>query len=583
MTSTPLATELHLPLDGDALAPGRAEIVKVDTALESWRDAGFDLTAAVGEVVDNSVEAAATRIRIRTYPEASNAAKKIEAMAFADDGNGIGPEILANVLSLGFSTRYNQRNGLGRFGVGLKLAALSHAKRLDIYTRTPGSNRVWHAFLDLQLIAEHKQKVIERNELDDFPAEYADLMIDGHGEPLPSGTLVVWSKIDRLESGGRYKNDLKQRLAELQYFLARAYRRFIDTGLRIELNNRVITLHDPTFQLENPRVEDKLGKDVRGELISRDTIDIDGELVTVTVALVPSELIQARGKGDAGIVKDLHIPDNEGKISFLRQGREINYELVPRMLPDGGKAWGDRYIGIEVEFPATLDEYFQVRHVKRGVVPVDKLWQELKKVLHRPVMAARKKYKERWDAIEEETRRIGEDHSTATDVVAKVDQTAPRGRAGSGMSTQQAQQKVDEVIEELQIDAKAEPDKAKQVRETIARLPISIVDSTWPGKELFDITHLNGQAILKLNHGHPFVREIYDAVKNAADQPADEVDAAEAIRLLRKVELGLELVLLAYAKAENMHRDPDLAYSDLRSHWGQFAASYVRSALKDFD
>lgn len=557
----------------------KADIVKVDTALESWRDAGFDLTTAVGEVVDNSVEARATLIKINTYP-AGASPKRIEAIAFADDGIGIDPDILPNVLSIGFSTRYNKRDGLGRFGVGLKLATLSHAKRLDVYTKTDGSPGVWHSYLDLEMVSTGDQSEISRQQLDGFPEDYADMMTDAQGRLLSSGTLVVWSKIDRLESGGKFKTDLKQRLYELQKFLARAYRKFIDQGVKIELNSRLIDLHDPTFQLENARLTKRLGRDVRGDIISRDEIEIDGHKVYLTVTVAPEGLNEGRGKGDSQIAKDFNIPENESKVSFLRQGREINYEFPPYLLP-GGRTWGDRYMGIEVEFPAALDEYFQVRHVKRGVQPVDKLRQELKEKLRLPVTAARKKYQQRWDEIDQADRKIGEDHGPEQDAVAKAEETAPRGRAGADLSSEQVDEKVNEVVEQLQLDAEAEPEKVEKLKEAIRRLPISIVDSVWPGKELFDITHLNAKAIIKLNHGHPFFKEIYDPIRDAIDGAGIDASTEDAMRLLRRAETGITLLLMAYAKAENMNKDPDLAYSELRSHWGTSTAAYINTARKD--
>ncbi|MGB4312017.1 MAG: hypothetical protein ACOX0L_07335 [Natronincolaceae bacterium] len=45
---------------------GKGELIKVETALESMRDSGFDLSTAVGEVVDNSIEAGAQYIKILT-------------------------------------------------------------------------------------------------------------------------------------------------------------------------------------------------------------------------------------------------------------------------------------------------------------------------------------------------------------------------------------------------------------------------------------------------------------------------------------------------------------------------------------
>lgn len=589
--SAPATSSSTAQDDASAPAAPTAQIVQVDKALESWRDAGFDLTAAVGEVIDNSIEAAATHIRVRTYPKGDKP-KVIDTIAFSDDGIGIEAEVLPHVLSLGFSTRYGQRNGLGRFGVGLKLAALSHSRRIDIYTCQSSEANVRHAWLDLDAIAEGTQTYIVSEVLEQFPEEHQDLMLNTRGEQYESGTLVVWSNVDRLKSGGRFRTDLAQQLSQVQTFIARAYRKFLDKGVNVEFNGRAITLHDPTFQLDNPRANAKSGKPVRGEIIAQDDIDLDGHKVTVTVTSVPDDLIQPRGQGDNQIARDLHIPENQGRISFLRQGREINYDQVAKMFPSGVE-YGDRYIGIEVEFPATLDEYFQVRHVKRGVVPVDKLRTELRNKLKRPIEAARKRYRSRWDLMEIEARKIADDHDLAARAAATAEQTAPRGKAGAELTDEQQRERVDKVVDDLTSDLEQDaargphPEDAKEraaavadkVREAIEELPITLVDRTWPGKELLDITHLNGKAIVALNHGHPFVREVYDAARAMATQSADEVDPAEAVRFARKVEVGIDVLLMAYAKAENMHRDPETQFSDLRMYWGQSAAAYVSEAF----
>jgi hypothetical protein len=51
--------------------------------------------------------------------------------------------------------------------------------------------------------------------------------------------------------------------------------------------------------------------------------------------------------------------------------------------------------------------------------------------------------------------------------------------------------------------------------------------------------------------------------------------------VLERIVAGLDVLFMAYAKAENMHEDPDLAYGDLRSYFGQFAAAYTNELLKD--
>src|SRR5687768_3988207 len=120
-----------------------AELIKADTALRSFRDGGYILADAVGEMVDNSQQSGATKIHINWKVSESVAGsgkskaaqRQVEWFAVGDDGSGIPAELLAHVLTVGFSTRYGNRDGIGRFGVGFKLASISQAKRIEIYTR----------------------------------------------------------------------------------------------------------------------------------------------------------------------------------------------------------------------------------------------------------------------------------------------------------------------------------------------------------------------------------------------------------------------------------------------------------------
>jgi hypothetical protein len=81
----------QLVLDGQE-TEAKADLIQVDRALESWRDAGYDLPAALGEVVDNSIEAGAKTIRIEAVKGQSERGRRgkgsIEAIAVSDDGTG---------------------------------------------------------------------------------------------------------------------------------------------------------------------------------------------------------------------------------------------------------------------------------------------------------------------------------------------------------------------------------------------------------------------------------------------------------------------------------------------------------------
>lgn len=565
-------------------ARSTASLIQVDTALNSMRDSGFDLTAAAGEPIDNSVEAGASIIRV--LPDFDTKKRKIDRLVFADNGRGIDPQILAPVLSMGYSTRYNERGSLGRFGVGLKLAGLSLGTRIDVYSRHRADEPIHHAYIDLEEIKKKQQTAIEAVPVDDWPSEYEDLMFDGDDE-FETGTLVIFGDIDRLTSGGDYGTSLDEKISGLRTFIARAYRKFLDKGLVIQLAGKPVSLLDPLFLLDNPRIIRRYKDvDVRGTVIDEDELEIaDGHCIRVTVTIVPEQFRPKQGTGGledhlGRDIREFDIADSAGKISMVRNGREINYDIVPRLLPAGVDKV-DRYIGIEVEFPAELDEFFQVRNVKRGAVPVDKLRNELREWLKKPVNVARKIIREHWNEVEIKERAGTSDHNDATDAAARAEKTSPHGQAGQDLTLEEVEQIISDTLTDLHLEEGQDDDEVIQkLREQITTKPITIADASWPGKELFEISHLNGKAILKLNHRHPFLSQVYDPLKEIAKNGLDGRDENDILELARKAELAIDVLFLAYAKAENMHRHPDEQYDNLRSFWGQFTHAYLREALK---
>lgn len=571
----------------NVLKDHRAPLTLESQALESSRDSGFDLSAAVGEPVDNSWEAGGSIIRIQTVEDSDGSVTNI---GIADNGSGIPIDILPNVLSVGYSSRYNSRTGLGRFGMGLKLAGLSQGRRAEVYTQPRGESTVYRTLMDLDDVRDHKQHDLFVEDVGAWPEDFEHLMRHPQtDEPFTHGTLVVWRKVDRLRRGGPYGEGVDQRIAELTKFLARAYRKFIDTGMYIELDGRELTLHDPLFLMNNPRVVKRFGKDVRAQIIQDGEFKIDGHAVQWTVALLPQEMRKVQGAGGrdnkkSEDFKDLYIPDNVGKVSILRNDREIYYDVIPRLLPSGVDKI-DRYIGIEVSFPAQLDEYFQVRNVKRGAEPVSKLREELKKVLKNPVLAARKEIRRYWrEVAQQETIETGDSHLMAHRTVAQFDRTAPKGQAGFKDPSQEAVNKaMDEIYVDmgLDIDDPADQEKAKWIRESFNERALTVLDAAWPGKELFDITHLHGKAIVKFNTRHPFFTEIITPLKAMAALDPEDLIIDDVPDLLKNVSNGIDLLLLAYAKAENMHSDPEEAYGQLRSDWGVFTNGLIREFVRN--
>ena len=250
------------------------------------------------------------------------------------------------------------------------------------------------------------------------------------------------------------------------------------------------------------------------------------------------------------------------------------------MLPSGVQV-GDRYIGIEVSFPAELDEYFQVRNVKRGAEPVSRLRDELRRWVRRPVLRARKAIRLHWNEVEvaERNESGGGRSSSVGAAVDSAEQDAPKGQAGQNVTPEQEARVVNDILEDLEIDAELDPSHAEEVRGRIRTQPLTILDASWPGRELMDIEHLNGRAVLKLNHRHPFIREIYDPIREIAGGAIDDQDSEKMYDLLQRTSVALDLLFLSYAKAENLHVDTD-PFESLRSYWGQHLQAYLKELAK---
>ncbi len=563
----------------------RADLIQVDRALDSMRDAGFDLTAAIGEPLDNSIEAEATLMRVQSV--FSRGKKTIDSIIIADNGIGIDPTQMHHVLSMGYSTRYGQRQGLGRFGVGLKLAGLSLGERIDIYSKQTNNPTIYHSHIDLEEIREGEQTHITTTEAEGWPAEAAKLMSGRDGRPFASGTVVVFGKIDRLSSGGTYGTSLDEKLSDLRKFIARAYRTYIDTGRVFELDGKVISLHDPLFLRDNPRIISRYKQlDPRGELIEETDLEIDGHKVHVAVTIVPKEFRPRQGAGGEVDFKGQDIREfqinyeNTAKISILRNGREIYYNIVPRLLEGGRNDKVLRYVAIEVSFPAELDEYFQVRHVKRGAEPVSKLRDQLRDWLKAPVKQALRQVRAAWKEHETRQRLENGEHSGSMDTAAKVAPSLPKGLAGRGTTAEEEEKVVQETAADMGLDADNDAPEIEKLREQIKNKPITLLDGQWPGKEFLEIRHLNGKSVVKINHRHAFFDKVYAPLKKVADEGAEGLEHEELTDLALRAQSAIDLLFMGYARAEGMYEDPE-RFDDLRTYWGMFTEALLREKFKD--
>lgn len=546
----------------------RIPAVMTGHALRSLRDSGYSLAAALGEPIDNSIEAGAHTISILLLDNVGRFAKKrVHQIAMIDDGCGMDEVTLQRYPVIGYSTRYMSTKTIGKYGVGAKLAALNFCKRIDVWSRMSADEPWKYVFLDLAELenqeANNEDVGIDPPTERPIPSEISKYM------PIGGGTLVLWSQVDRLEEG-RLAEDANTLRLELESELSRIFRYFLNGGIRIALNDKPLVAHDPLFLMSDSWAEKIMEEHgippEKARIIANEPITLDGSTAYLKVTVYPKGVVRERGKGGDKVAKKLHIPENEGALSFVRLNREISYTNVPKILPFGVTE-KDRFIGIEVSFSPELDDYFGVRNVKRGAEPHDKLRREIRKQLDNFIREARKDIDEMWGEAQKRTRAKEGEHGAAESAAREVDKVMPRSRAKGPESEDEKQRILDDLARDVGIEN--EKDKAEYL-ERKRGLPFVIESVDFPGTNFIDIRHLDGQVIIRLNTRHRFYREMWEPLKDVAEAAPEVVSLEAATSAARRTIEALTLLLISYGKAESMHEHPQEQYGDLRTFWGQF-------------
>jgi hypothetical protein len=207
--------------------------------VEGLRDTGYEFTTAVADIVDNSIAAEATDVRIRIGRTLDEGVE----VSIADNGTGMDREGLLFAMKYGSPERPHAKS-LGKFGLGLKTASTSMARQLTVLTRW-ADDSVHEAVWDLDHVAETDRWMVQ------LPSPTAvDLGLLEEAAESGTGTVVIWRKVDRLV--GRQKlteNAIQKQIDLLRSHLALTYVRYLrgEAGqqINIRLNGVPIEPWDP--------------------------------------------------------------------------------------------------------------------------------------------------------------------------------------------------------------------------------------------------------------------------------------------------------------------------------------------------
>ncbi len=339
--------------------------------MQSLRSVGYTTSAALADLVDNSIAAEARTVAIRF------ATTPTPFVAIIDDGHGMDETTLIAAMRFGSRDPRDPRTGmdLGRFGLGLKTASLSQCRRVVVCSLSGGELSL--ASWDVDECERRGSWWLGRPDRSAIPGEVLDLL-SAQGR----GTAVVWQNLDRLMAtgGSDPHRAIEVAIEDAADHLAMVFHRFlageIGPGLEITINNRPL-----------PRLDPFLEGHVRGQMLHSETFTIDGQKVTVSPFVLPfpsrlrpAELDRAGGRESLKTGHGFYV---------YRGGRLVVPGGWFRIVPSDDLV---RLARVRVDVPVELDHIWKVDIRKTIVEPPPALRPHLKRIVGDVTLRSRRVY-----------------------------------------------------------------------------------------------------------------------------------------------------------------------------------------------
>jgi len=431
--------------------------------MEALRELGYDSYSSILDILDNCIDAHATKIDIEIGEEKGDIVITID-----DDGTGMDKETLSEALRLGSDTE-REAGDLGKFGMGLVTASIGLSQQVEVLTKENEGRLLFGGF-DLEQIATENRFVkwvgpAAREQIASFLRE--------------KGTRVRLSKTDRISNRNAttFANTLRPRVGQV-------FRKFLKSGTTIRVNGRAVEPIDP-LMLSDPKT-----------LLVLDTeIEVDGKGSAI-LRVVDLPDFGAAGNKSAGI-----IPQNSG-FYIIRNNREImeahTFDFYKKH-PDFS------HFRAELSFDGSLDAHFHTDVKKMTIHPSQSFLDKLRQATQALITESGRQGRARANVDKGQI-----DHSTAEANITRraplipkpkalIERRMPRGRKGIHPSGDGEKPRTPHVTN----------------LKTVSGLKVAFNEGDYGEQSPFYLVKQEGRTItVTYNREHPFWREF---LEHAAD------------------------------------------------------------------
>ena len=343
--------------------------------LKGLRAIGYSFSTAVADIIDNSITAEATEVRIYSDP-----LDEEPYFVIFDNGYGMNYQELKNAMLFGSNRedKVDCEEDLGRFGLGLKSASLSQCKKFTVISKKYGRiNGMSYDMDEIEKTNSWDLIILDEKEITKYP--YFEKL-----SMIKSGTLVIWNKFDKIESesGNNFENSFRATIADMKKHIEYVFHRFY-SSIDIYVNEKRIEKRDPFLE-----------SSLKGQHGRKTEIKVPG--CDRTIDVIPHTLPYANTltqdeKALLGNPKSIY--DEQG-FYIYRNKRLIYWGNWMHM---GYKSELNKLARIQIDMPSDLDEMWMLDVKKSSAKIPDVIKEQIRSAIEESTIKSKRVIRYRGD------------------------------------------------------------------------------------------------------------------------------------------------------------------------------------------
>jgi hypothetical protein len=503
--------------------------------VDSLRHLDYENTTALADIIDNSIDANATKVWVDIVPkkDKEQGESEVGKIIISDNGYGMPHEVLDEALKLGSNIERNATCDLGLYGMGLVTASISLGTRLEVITKTQ-KGECLRSVQDLNLVYEHNDFVKLLDKADKTSRDFFyKQMVERQQKYLTkeekknpkralrdSGTVVIVDMIDNCA----WKR--AKALAEnLNSHFGQIYRKFIQANkISIYVEGKAVDAKDPI-------------NDYEPNILYNDTVKLEDGDIDITIAA-----LKDYGRS-INREKGINIP-NQG-FYVVRNNREI---LAGQSFGLFTKHNDYNTLRIEFSYPGTLDRILSSNFSKNKITLNQSIKNKVEKVCTPFINQVRKRALERRESRKEKKEDFSdvEKFITQKSHLLKI---PPAEIEERGPKTQKSTEKIKKNIEKHGPRLNIKKRKRINLEDLKVKFNYRRFGEKGP---LYEADREREKTVIYWNEDHPFYREF---IEKNHEKPDIFNPICFLIYCLASAELGSKPESDSYEIVESIRYD----------------------------